>query len=73
MNKVQIDEKNVSSYIGKTIRAEKQGEVLEGKVVGLGDSIVTDSNGQPVRTVRIENESTVMDFHPPDGWKVTLN
>ena len=73
MSQIHINETNVQSYVGQIIRAEKNGEVLQGKIVGLSDCIVADRNGQPVRPITIEERTRLVDFHPADGWKVTVN
>ncbi|WP_154073296.1 hypothetical protein [Bradyrhizobium erythrophlei] len=70
---LSINQTNFADYVGRTIRAQKASEVLEGVVRGRSNAVVADKNGKPVHPIEIETKTEIMAVVLDDGWTVTLN
>jgi hypothetical protein len=70
---VQINETNVREYIGKSIRAEKHSEVIEGIVRGRSNAVTVDENKNVVHPIEIQTGEDVMAVVLDDGWNITIN
>ena len=70
---LSINESNVSAFIGKSIRAEKYSEVLEGIIRGRSDAVTVDKNLNVVHPIEIQIGTDIIAVVLDDDWKVTLN
>lgn len=67
---LKISEHNVREFVGRKIRAEKPGQVIEGIVRGRSDMITMTESG-PVHPITVETRDSIENFVPSDGWTLT--